>query len=80
VAERALALLPSGSTFLDVSVPGRAVSVPDRLPFPHRKALVEVECYRLDLRLTPSPAHVPLRRELVEFRPDPLVEVKVRSP
>jgi cell division protein FtsQ len=26
VAERALALLPSGSTFLDVSVPGRAVS------------------------------------------------------
>jgi hypothetical protein len=26
VAERALAVLPSGSTFLDVSVPGRAVS------------------------------------------------------
>jgi hypothetical protein len=49
-----------------------------RLPLDH-KALVEVDCWKLDLRLTASLRERTLRREVADFGPNPLVKVQVCS-
>ena len=80
VAEHVLAMLPSGSTYLDVSNPRPAgVRGSGRRPRSYCKALVEVESRTFDLQLTPRLGARTLRRVVAEVSPNPLLKVQVRS-